>query len=158
MSAMEVRFSQLLQHPRETVAKLESSHSRRLRLIRRDGEDLILESARRADADEEGVLLAARLLFVLLNTEDAAELVVAALPEVIPWVRFLPPGEAREFAGEFIETARACAELGNMAGLGPVIAAWRATAEVHADPELLKALTAPLDGTDHGPVPEVQAG
>jgi hypothetical protein len=158
MGAMEVRFSQLLQHPRETVAKLESSHGRRLRLIRRDGEDLILESARRADADEEGVLLAARLLFVLLNTENAGELVVAALPEVVPWVRFLPGDQVREFATEFVETARACAELGSMAALGPVIAAWRATAEVHADPELVKALTAPLEGADYGPVPEVQAG
>jgi hypothetical protein len=158
MSMMEVRFSQLLQHPRETVAKLERSHGRRLKLIRRDGEDLMLESARRAEADEAGVLLATRLLFALLKSEDAAELVVAALAEAIPWVRFLPDDEAREFTVEFAETARACAELGSLAGLAPVIESWRATAEVHADPELLKTLTAPLDGSDHGPVPEVQIG
>ena len=104
------------------------------------------------------MLLATRLLFALLKSEDTAELVVAALAEAIPWVRFLPDDEAREFTVEFAETARACAELGSLAGLAPVIESWRATAEVHADPELLKTLTAPLDGSDHGPVPEVQIG
>lgn len=158
MSIMEVRFSQLLQHPRETVAQLEESRGRRLKLIRRDGEDLILESARRAEADEEGLLLAARLLVVLLSTENSAALVEAALAEVVPWTRFLPSDDAREFAKEFAQTARACAELGSMAGLRPVVEAWRATAEVHADPELRNALTVPLDGSDHGPVLEAQAG
>ena len=51
----------------------------------------------------------------------------------------------------FAETARAAAEIGNMAHVVPVIEAWRATAEIHADPELYKALTRPLDATDHGP-------
>lgn len=155
---MEVAFSQLLQHSRETVAKLETSNGRRLKLIRRDGEDLILESAQHAEADEEAVLLVTRLLFVLMSTREAEEVVMVALSGAIPWMRFLPPGEAREFATEFVETARACAELGNMAALMPVVEAWRATAEVHADPHLLHALTQPLDGADYGPVPNIRAG
>jgi hypothetical protein len=44
-----------------------------------------------------------------------------------------------------------------MAALQPVIEAWRATAEVHSDPDLLRTLTAPADGTDHGPVPLPEA-
>jgi hypothetical protein len=35
-----------------------------------------------------------------------------------------------------------------------VVSAWRDTAEIYADPELLKAATMPLDGTDYGEVPE----
>ena len=41
----EIPFSQLVQHPKDTMAKLEGSPRRRIRLDRRDGEDLILESA-----------------------------------------------------------------------------------------------------------------
>ena len=56
---------------------------------------------------------------------------------IFPWVRHLPDSEVREFIAE--------------------IAAWKATAEVHADPDLHRALTTPLDGTDYGPVPEPPA-
>jgi hypothetical protein len=55
---------------------------------------------------------------------------------------------------ELVETIRACADLGNMAAIAPVVAAWQGTAEIYSDPELLRAATAPLDGTDYGDVPE----
>jgi hypothetical protein len=151
--AEEIPFSQLIQHSRKTLAQLENSQSRQLRLVRRDGEDLVLESANRAEADAQALLTAARLISEMLRSEEAAGSVLKVLPAVFPWMRFLPDEAARDFAAEFAETARAAAELGNMAPVVPVIEAWRATAEVHADPALRKALTMPLDGTDHGPVP-----
>jgi hypothetical protein len=151
--AEEIPFSQLIQHSRKTLAQLENSQSRQLRLVRRDGEDLVLESANRAEADAQALLTAARLISEMLRSEEAAGSVLRVLPAVFPWMRFLPDEAARDFAAEFAETARAAAELGNMAPVVPVIEAWRATAEVHADPALHKALTMPLDGTDHGPVP-----
>ena len=153
----EIPFSQLIQHSRETLDKLERSQGRRLRLVRRDGEDLVLESAKRAEADEQASLTTARILAHMLRSDRTAELVIAILPDVFPWLRFLPDQAVREFAAEFAETARAAADLGNMAPVAPVIEAWRATAEIHADPELHKALTVPLDGADHGPVPEPEA-
>jgi len=158
--AEEIPFSQLIQHSRETVARLENSQSRQLRLVRRDGEDLVLESAKRAEADAQAAVTAARLISEMLRSDETAALVLGVLPAVFPWIRFLPDPAAREFATEFAETARAAAELGNMAPVAPVIEAWRATAEIHADPELHKALTVPLDGTDYGPVldPEACAG
>jgi hypothetical protein len=155
--AEEIPFSQLIQHSRETVLRLENSQSQRLRLVRRDGEDLVLESAKRAEANEQAVLTAARLISEMLRSEETAGPVLKVLPAVFPWMRFLPDEAARDFAAEFAETARAAAELGNMAPVAPVIEAWRATAEVHADPALHKALTMPLDGTDHGPVPRPKA-
>lgn len=151
-TTLEIPFSQLLQHSRETVAQLEESQSRRMRLVRRDGEDLILESARRAEAEAEAILVTARILSALVSIDDAV--LIKAFPAAFPWVRFLPAEEARMFVEEFTETSRACAELGSLAALGPVIEAWRATAEIHADPELHASLTAPLDGVDHGLVPE----
>jgi hypothetical protein len=148
----EVPFSQLIQHSRETVAALEASPRRRLRLERRDGQDLILESAERAEAEDEALGLAARLFLSLIRNDDGARLLLSALPEVFPWVRFLPAKDVRQFLVELVETVAASSELGNLAALAPVVAAWRDTAEIYADPELYQALTISLDATDDGPV------
>jgi hypothetical protein len=45
-----------------------------------------------------------------------------------------------------------------MAPVATVTAAWMATTEVYADPELLMALTTPLEEADYSPVPEPPAG
>lgn len=153
MSTAKVPFSELIQHPKATVGKLAETNRRRLRLARRDGEDLILESAERADTEAAAMSTTTRLFVSLMKHDDGARALLLALPEVFPWVRFLPAKEVREFLIELVETANACAELDNMAPLEPVVVAWRRTAEIHADPELHRALTEPHDGTDHGPVP-----
>jgi hypothetical protein len=158
MTATEIPFSQLVQHPRATVAKLEATPRRRLRLERRDGEDLILQGAERAEADAAAVTVTTRLFVALMRDADASRVLLAAFPAVFPWVRFLPPEGVREFVNEFTGTAAACAELGSMAPLEPVIGAWRATAEIYVDPELHEALSTPLDGTDYGAVREASAG
>jgi hypothetical protein len=158
--AEEIPFSYLIQHSRDTIARLENSRGRQLRLVRRDGEDLVLESAKHSEADAQGALTATRVISEMLRSDETAALVLQVLPAVFPWIRFLPDAASREFAVEFAETARAAAEIGNMAHVVPVIEAWRATAEIHADPELHRALTKPLDATDHGPLlnPENLAG
>jgi hypothetical protein len=146
--------SSVIQHSRETVATLEASPRRRLRLGRRDGQDLILESAERAEAEDEALGMTSRLFFSLIKNDDGARALLLALPDVFPWVRFLPTQDVRRFLVELVEVVAASAELGNVAGLAPVVAAWRSTAEIYADPELHRELTTPLDGTDDGPVPE----
>jgi hypothetical protein len=154
MSITEVPFSQLIQHPKDTMAKLEESPRRRIRLDRRDGEDLILESAARAEAEDEALSMASRMFISLVKHDPGARALLLSLPDVFPWVRFLPKEEVRAFLVELVETIRACADLGNMAAIAPVVAAWQGTAEIYSDPELLRAATAPLDGTDYGDVPE----
>jgi hypothetical protein len=148
----EIPFSQLVQHPKDTVAKLEESPRRRLRLDRRDGADLILESAERAEAEDEALDMAGRLFFSLVKNDDGARALLLALPDVFPWVKFLPTEGVRSFLVELVDTIRACAALGNVAALEPVVAAWQATAEIYSDPALLSAATVPLDGTDYGEV------
>jgi hypothetical protein len=154
MSVTEVPFSQLVQKPKATVAQLEESPRRRLRLDRRDGGDLILESAARAEAEDEALSMASRLFFSLMKDDQGARALLLALPDVFPWVRFLPTDDVRGFLVELVETIRASADLGNVAAIAPIVAAWKGTAEIYSDPELLKAATAPLDGTDYGPVPD----
>jgi hypothetical protein len=154
MSITEVPFSKLIQQPKDTMAKLDESPRRRIRLDRRDGDDLILESAKRAEAEDEVLSMTSRLFFSLVKHDPGAQALLLSLSDVFPWVRFLPKEAVRGFLVELVDTIRACAELDNMAGLAPLIEAWKGTAEIYSDPELLKAATNPLDGTDYGPVPE----
>jgi len=153
MTTTEIPFSQLIQQPKATMAKLEASPRRRLRLDRRDGEDLILESASRAEAEDEALSMASRLFVSLVKSDDGARMLLLSLADVFPWVRFLPQDDVRALLVELVETLRAAASVGNVAAVEPVVAAWKATAEILSDPELLKAATAALDGTDYGEVP-----
>jgi hypothetical protein len=124
-------------------------------LERRDGHDLILESAERAEAEDEALSMTTRLFFALMKNDAGARALLFALPDVFPWTRFLPTEDVRGFLVELVDTVHACAALGNMAAVEPVLAAWRATAEIYSDPELRPAATAPLDGTDCGQTPQV---
>jgi hypothetical protein len=153
MSTTAIPFSQLVQHPKDTVAKLEESPRRRIRLDRRDGADLILESAAHAEAEDEALSMASRLFFSLVKNDEGARALLLSLTDVFPWVQFLPTESVRAFLVELVDTMRACAEVGNAAALVPVVSAWRHTAEIYSDPALLKAATEPLDGADHGRVP-----
>ena len=152
MSTIEIPFSQLIQQPKATMAKLESSPRRRIRLDRRDGDDLILESAASAAAEDEALNVASQLFFSLVKNDEGARALLLSLADVFPWVQFLPTEDVRAFSVELVDTMRAAASVGNMAALAPVVAAWKTSAEIYSDPEMLKAATKPLDGVDHGPV------
>ena len=148
----EIPFSQLVQRPKDTMAKLDGSPRRRLRLDRRDGEDLILESVARAEADDRMLAMAGSLFASLIRDDNGRKAMLQALPHAFPWVRFLPGHDTQAFLDELIGTLSACADLGNVAALVTLIDAWKDTAEIHSDPELFKAASSPLDGTDYGEV------
>ena len=156
MATTEIPFSQLVRHPKATVAQLEASPRRRLRLERRDGGDLILESAEHAEADAEAANMTTRLFMALMRNDDAARMLLWPFPRCFRGYGSCRAEDVRAFLVELVEIARACAELHNMAPVESVVAAWRHTAEVYADPSLREAATRPLDDTDYGPVPEVR--
>lgn len=146
----EVLFSELVNKPKDTVAKL--GRVRDLRLRRRDDEDLMLTTAARAEQNSEMVSATTRMFVALMqHDEDARALLLDVIPEAFPWVRFLPREDVQAFLVELVGTLRAVEELGSPAPVVQVITEWRHTAEVHADPELFAALT--KDSADHGPVP-----
>jgi len=146
----EVPFTELIQQPTRTTRRLASG--RALRLRRRDAEDLVLMSAGRAQQEGEVVDLTARLLAGVLDERGGAEFIRRVLPAVLPWTRFLPPDAIDELATEFVDTIEAAAAVNNMTPVAQLLAEWRHTAEVYADPELYAALTRPHEG-DHGAVP-----
>jgi hypothetical protein len=149
----EANFSELINKPKDTVARLQDNARQGLLLHRRGGEpDLYLTTAERAAAVSD-VVGSHTKIFVAMMKEDpnAVDLLTRVFPEAFPWVRWLPDDAVREFLVEYIETARAAAELGTIGPLAPVVASWKATAEVYSDPELYAKLRTPTSGEDFGP-------
>ena len=154
----EANWSELIQRPNATLARMQVSARKGLRLHRRDAEDLYLTTAAKADQAVQVVDSTTRMFVALLKeSAEAVELLTRAFPEAFPWVRFLPEAAVREFLLEFIATARAAAELGTIEPIAQVITEWKHTAEVYADPDLHAVLTADHGDVDHGdvPMPEV---
>lgn len=154
MTAPEVNFSELSNSPLTVTDKLAASVSRSVLIHRRgkDVEDLVLTTASRAEQATEVVSATTKMFVALMQRDDAARsLVVDVIPEAFPWVRFLPTQDVRAFVLDLVETLRAAESVSNPAPVAQLITEWKHTAEIHADPELLKVLT--QDGSDHGPVP-----
>jgi hypothetical protein len=148
-SMAEALFSELVNKPKDTVAKLHGS--RRLLLRRRDDEDLVLTTAARAEQDTEMVSATTRMFVALMQHDDAARtMLLDVIPEAFPWVRFLPREDVQAFLVELVSTLRAVDELGSSGPVVQVITEWRRTAEIYADPELLATLR--QEGGDYGPV------
>ncbi|MEU6110523.1 hypothetical protein ABZ853_19235 [Streptomyces albidoflavus] len=147
-----VHFSELVNRNRRTLARLADSRS--LLLRRRDGEDLVLTTASRAEQDRTVVSAATRMLLAMARREPGSmELLLDLLPDAFPWVRFLPEADLHAFAVELVDTMRAADSVGNNASVAQLLVEWQHTAEVHSDPELLAALTRD-HGDDYGPVPD----
>ncbi|MEU9323233.1 hypothetical protein AB0D91_05375 [Streptomyces canus] len=147
----EATLSEFLREPTATVARLQDNVRKGMTLHRRDGEDLYLTTAERAAAVSEVVGSHTAIFVALMKTDpNAVDTLTRVFPEAFPWVRWLPDDAVREFLVEYIETARAAAELGTVGPLAPVVASWKATAEVYSDPELHKRLQTPTSDEEFG--------
>lgn len=148
-SAAGVNFSELVNKNKQTLARLKEPP--RLVLHRRDGEDLVLTTATRAEQDRTVVSAATRMPAAPARREPGStDLLLDILPDAFPRVRFLPEADMHAFAVELIGTMRAADSVGNSAAVAQLLIAWQHTAEIHSDPELLAALTTHRTD-DHGP-------
>lgn len=145
----DVPFSELLHHPAATADRL--SRVRALRLRRRDASDLALMRIEQLERDRTVIDFAARLMAGLIRSGNAAA-VREALPEALPWIAFLPDDDVSELLDELATVARGAADLDNLAPVAVLLAQWRHTAEVHADPALRELITREPEG-DFGSVP-----
>ncbi len=139
-----VPFSELLYRPTETTERL--SRTRALRLVRSGDDDLVLMPADRAEAEREFMSLAVRVLAAVI--EQVPDAVHRLLPTALPWMRHLTSNGARQFGTQFAAVARA----GDAAAASQLVIEWRHTAEIYADPELHRALSANFTG-NFGEVP-----
>lgn len=152
MSAMTISFSELSKNSKRVADAVE--RIQRVHVRRRDGEDLYLTTARHDEQRAETAAITARLISALVRNDEGVQVVRHALPEVFPWVRHLSGDEVREFVVDIVHATRDAAEIEVHANLHRVIAEWRATARILADPELTAQLTRPLPAEDHGEMVE----
>ncbi|MDG3015834.1 hypothetical protein [Speluncibacter jeojiensis] len=157
MPVDEVSFSDLQLRGKAMVERLRKSPAQSLLVRRRDAEDLVLTTAARAELEHAAASVTTRMFVALMQRDPRArELVTEVLPEVFPWVAFLPRDDVQAFVLELVTTLRAAESLDNPAPVVQVIDAWRHTAEVLADPALAAILTVET-GDDLGPVPAPDA-
>ena len=152
-AASEINFSDLSNKPADSVRKLQESPNQTLLVHRRgEEEDLVLTTVSRANEVREVVSTTTTLFIALMQEHhEIRGLVTEVMPKAFPWVRFLPRDDMRAFVVELVETLEAANSLGTPAPVTQLIAEWRRTAEVHADPRLLTILR--RDGEDLGDVP-----
>ena len=74
-----------------------------------------------------------------------------AMPDVFPWVRHLGVEEVGAFARELVEALSGVAEPDPDVSVDEVVAGWRATARIKADPRQYEDAVRPTSG-DFGPV------
>ncbi|MEV4107265.1 hypothetical protein [Nonomuraea sp. NPDC049695] len=115
-------------------------------------EDLYLTTARHDREREETASMVAHLLTALVGNDEGVRAVEHALPAVFSWARHLSAEERREFVQDIVHATRDAADLDVHATLHRVVAEWRATARILADPALTARLTSPLPDDDHGEV------
>ncbi|PRW64515.1 DUF6247 family protein [Actinopolyspora mortivallis] len=106
-------------------------------------------------AGTEGAATEARAMRSMLHQLDSAG-ITEVLEETFPWTDVLPEEERQRFATEFTRTFETAAELERWNVLAQTIREWRATAAVHADPDLHRTLSEPVE-EDHGAVEPPEA-
>ncbi|WP_246600205.1 hypothetical protein [Skermania piniformis] len=107
-------FSELQLQGKATVERLRHSPTQALLVRRRDAEDLVLNTAARAELEHTAASVTTRMFVALMQRDPRArELVTDVLPEVFPWVAFLSRAEVQEFVVELVATLRAAEALHN---------------------------------------------
>lgn len=127
-------FSELQQRGRATVERLR--HSRALLVERRDGENLVLTTAERADQAREAASAVARLFVAICRRAPNAGITLEIADEVFPWTGFLHRDQARQFISELVSTVHAADAIDNPVPITQVISRWRCVAERIAEADL----------------------
>ncbi|WP_367043118.1 prevent-host-death family protein [Streptomyces sp. Je 1-332] len=144
-----VTFSDLSRNPKAVAER--AARLGRLRVTHRDAQDFYLTEAGREDQRDQSLTTASRVFVALMRHDASVRALLLAIPEVFPWARHLEDPEVREFTVELVEALSDAAELDLDRNAAEVIAGWRATARIKADPAEHRAVAEATEG-DFGPV------
>ena len=148
MPVIERTFSEFLRNPKEVVAELDDSD---VVLRRRSAPALRLCRADHEDARSEAFSGISRALRHMSLHHRAA--VATSLSEAYPWTKYLPDEERELFLEEFAQELAAAASIEDFRAVAQFLQEWKATAEIHADPELARRLAGPHKITHGGRIP-----
>lgn len=128
----QMTLSAFVQAPTRGLGPLDDGDD--VLLTRRDGADLRIRREEDVRALEGSVRHAINVVARLVATE-ANDRVVAVLTDEFPWMTLLSKLEAKQFANEYLTALRGSSALSNYTRVDVIVNAWRATAELKADPE-----------------------
>lgn len=137
MTLAEHTFTFMLRNSGDVLAEVEH---RDVVLRRRDGEDLFLGLRSREESVRDALGVLSRLLLAASVDPETRKCVARALSASLPWTTFLPGEEQTEFLQALTSTAAACVEVDSFEPLARLIEGWRASAEIHANPDLARLL------------------
>jgi hypothetical protein len=143
----ELPFSEFLHRPGAAADRL--NVVRALRLRRRDAGDLALMRVEQMERDGVVVDFSARMLASLVRSQPL-NVVRQALLDALPWATFLPNDDVDQMLTELVAVTQGAASLANLSPVAVLLAQWRHTAEVYADPVLLDLVRREPEG-DFGP-------
>lgn len=129
-----VTFSDLSRNPRAVADR--ARRLGRLRITHRDAPDFYLTAASREDERDENLITASRMFAAIARRPAGSRALTEAITDVFPWASHLSKAECSEFAVELISALSDAAELAIDGNAPEVVAGWRATARVKADPSL----------------------
>jgi len=142
MRIVERPFSDLLRHPGDVTNDVDKAD---VLLRRRDQPDLRLTRADREEQRTTAFAAVGRTLRNLaLRSPKALE---EGLSDAFAWLELLPQKDRRDFVEEFSRVVAAAAEIDDYTPLNQLVREWRSTAEVYADPKLLRQLRGPVQAS-----------
>ena len=146
MAVDTASFTELLRSPNAVTRRVADGD---VVIRRRDDEDLVLTTVSREEARAESLDVMGRLFADALQDEVVRTHIMRR--SALPWTRFLPPADRDLFYVELFECVAGALELGTMAPVAQLLSEWRATAAIHADPELVARMRRP-DVSEGAPV------
>jgi hypothetical protein len=126
-------LSTFVQRPTKALVPLDGGDD--VLLTRRDGEDLRMQ--RECDVREREVTVLQAVNVACRVLEHDEEAAISAVVREFAWASILSPSEANEFAVDYLAALRVSASLGNYSHVSTVVQAWKSSAEIKSDPELL---------------------
>ena len=142
MQSIEHQFSDLLRRPKEVAADVDKAD---VVLHRREQPDLRLTRADRESEKQQTLVALGRAFRSIADRHPAA--LEEGLYDALPWIKFLPEDDRKEFMKEVSGFFAAAADLNSYGELALLLREWRATAEIHSDPKLAFRLKSPATAT-----------
>jgi hypothetical protein len=127
ITGRHMKFSDL---SRASKSVAEAAENGPVYIERRDGRNLVLMREKDAEADRQGLAIAAEVIGALAT--DSSEQVSIRLARVFPWSKFLSDEELKGFSEEIITATQACASVAEFRMLAATVAAWKSTSEAIA--------------------------
>jgi hypothetical protein len=136
----EFNLSDLVRNPTPVIHEAET---RDVIIHRRGKADLRLALASRAQSQTTVSEDLAGLIASLACDPAGKAVLARRMPAIYPWMRFLPGKDLEACITDLLGVAQACASISNFTAYETELAAWRATAEIYSDPQLLGVLSGP---------------